>query len=105
MHVKRPKSLDRDVAGELRQFVVQLGFVLSPVIAILPPRDQAADISQWSPIVPARLLELIGKDSQRQFLSEEIDGRIRDGELERFFGSHSSCQPRWKTFGRWLTRK
>ena len=83
VHVQRTEPVHFDVAREHRE-LVDLGLDLPPVEAILPVRGQPLDVCQGCAIVPARAVELVGEAGQVEPLVEEVDVRVRHGELERF---------------------
>lgn len=84
MNVQRPVSVDRDVASEHGQLVVEPALKFLPIIPVFPPSDKAFDIRERCPIVPFRILQLVWEPMKFQLSVEKLEVFIRDVDLEGF---------------------
>jgi hypothetical protein len=57
MNIECPEPIYVDISSVLRELGVQFSLVLSPVISVLPPVDEALNVSEWGTIGPASVFE------------------------------------------------
>jgi hypothetical protein len=86
MDVQGPMVVNLDVLYELRHFVIDLGFVLPPIVPILPPGDEALDVSEGSTVLPASTVEFIREDGLIKLGTEESELLIGYRNAKRWHG-------------------
>lgn len=87
MDVQLPKPLDGDLGRELRE-AVDLHLLRTPIEAIAPVGRQALHVRKRRTKGPAGVGGLVGEGGCAEFLVEGLEGGVRDGEMERGYGSH-----------------
>ena len=71
MNIERPKPIYVDISSVLRELGVQFSLVLPPLISVLPPVNEALNISKWGTVGPAGVFKFIRKGGKRELLVEE----------------------------------
>jgi len=80
------EAIHDNIPGKLGHLGVEVGFVFSPVIAVLPSFDEALDGRERRAIVPTCGLELVRKPGESKFLLEDGEVGIGNGDFERRLG-------------------
>ena len=71
MNIERPKPIYVDVSSVLWELDVQFSLVFSPVISVLPPVNEALNVSKWGTVGPAGVFKFIREGGERELLVEE----------------------------------
>lgn len=78
MHIICVEPIDVDFRREVRQ-LIQLGFVLAPVVAIGPVFGQPLDLFHgWAAQPGFSVRKVVGEVEDREFLLEAEELRVRD---------------------------
>ena len=86
--IQRPEAVNLDAPRKHRQ-LVELGFVLPPVVSILPPRDEPLQICERHTILPACVVELIREADEIELLLQSGNVAVWNGDLEGSRSRHS----------------
>lgn len=80
VYIQRLKAVDLDLGTIVGQ-LVELGLLLSPVVALLPVFYEPLDVCERGAVVPSGVVEFIGEGGGRELLGEggELLVGYRDG--------------------------
>ena len=84
--IECPKIVHVDISHEHWQLIVEVLFMLSPVVPVLPPPHESLDVSQRNTVFPISLLELVWERGEFKFAAKVFELAVRNGDCERGFG-------------------
>ena len=82
MYIQRFEPVDLYGCLEVWQ-LIELSFLFPPIETLSPVCSQSFHVSQWSAIVPARLVELVGEGCGFKFLGKSLALFLRYGYCVR----------------------
>lgn len=88
MKIQLPKLLLRlNLRDKLRESIqIRLGF--APVEGVLPMLCERLNFVEWCSLGPACIFGFIWEAGEREFLLQELDVGVRDGDGEGLGGRH-----------------
>ncbi len=96
VNIQSLKPLDLYVHSELRQLLVQLSFVFTPVITVLPLPYQPRYVRKWCTVLPLDAVELVRKASVLQLRLQSSYVFVRDGNGVRLHFRHGGHEESWR---------
>ena len=79
VYIQRLEAVDLDL-GTIAGQLVDLGLLLSPVVALLPVFHEPLDVCERGTIVPSRVVEFIGEGGGRKLVGQRGEFLVGYGD-------------------------